>query len=362
MLVDDIGDVTITNDGATILKQLEVEHPAAKVRESHNPAASLPPAGVAWSHAQPRSRQVASAPAAAAARNQRCAGRGGGRDQRGARASGRCGAGLRRGAWRVGDPPSCRSYRGLSRRLVRRGGLLGGPTLRRPRPHPPLPPRPADSRGACRAAGPGGWRWHHVRGHHRLGAPEALQRPRAQQDPPHVHHQRHAARYARGVQVRGGAPGHPRGEPPLGHPHELRAHVHVLQDRGPGLGLLCQDGGGRHLQRQDRERHGARALPCQGHQHPQGARQVRQGVGAPQRLRHQRGARGPGHAQERAQRQDRMPGLQPAEGQDADGHPGQRDGPQGARGHPPARGGHHQGAHPDGPQRWRQRCLHHQGH
>src|SRR5690348_8829812 len=31
MLVDDIGDVTITNDGATILKQLEIEHPAAKV-------------------------------------------------------------------------------------------------------------------------------------------------------------------------------------------------------------------------------------------------------------------------------------------------------------------------------------------
>lgn len=30
MLVDDIGDVTITNDGATILKMLEVEHPAAK--------------------------------------------------------------------------------------------------------------------------------------------------------------------------------------------------------------------------------------------------------------------------------------------------------------------------------------------
>eukprot|EP00913_Durusdinium_trenchii_P028538 g26766.t1 len=33
MLVDDIGDVTITNDGATILKQLEVEHPAAKDSE-----------------------------------------------------------------------------------------------------------------------------------------------------------------------------------------------------------------------------------------------------------------------------------------------------------------------------------------
>lgn len=31
MLVDDIGDVTITNDGATILAQLEVTHPAAKV-------------------------------------------------------------------------------------------------------------------------------------------------------------------------------------------------------------------------------------------------------------------------------------------------------------------------------------------
>lgn len=30
MLVDDIGDVTITNDGATILKLLEVEQPAAK--------------------------------------------------------------------------------------------------------------------------------------------------------------------------------------------------------------------------------------------------------------------------------------------------------------------------------------------
>ncbi|XP_010629371.2 T-complex protein 1 subunit alpha-like [Fukomys damarensis] len=31
MLVDDTGDVTISNDGATILKLLEVEHPAAKV-------------------------------------------------------------------------------------------------------------------------------------------------------------------------------------------------------------------------------------------------------------------------------------------------------------------------------------------
>ena len=31
MLVDEIGDVTITNDGATILAQLAIEHPAAKV-------------------------------------------------------------------------------------------------------------------------------------------------------------------------------------------------------------------------------------------------------------------------------------------------------------------------------------------
>merc|ERR1719232_254070 len=31
MLVDDIGDVTITNDGATILKRLDVKHAAAKV-------------------------------------------------------------------------------------------------------------------------------------------------------------------------------------------------------------------------------------------------------------------------------------------------------------------------------------------
>jgi len=31
MLVDEVGDVTVTNDGATILKMLEVEHPAAKV-------------------------------------------------------------------------------------------------------------------------------------------------------------------------------------------------------------------------------------------------------------------------------------------------------------------------------------------
>src|SRR5881296_3129533 len=31
MLVDGFGDVTITNDGATILKEMEVQHPAAKM-------------------------------------------------------------------------------------------------------------------------------------------------------------------------------------------------------------------------------------------------------------------------------------------------------------------------------------------
>ena len=31
MLVDDIGDITVTNDGASILKLLEVQHPAAKI-------------------------------------------------------------------------------------------------------------------------------------------------------------------------------------------------------------------------------------------------------------------------------------------------------------------------------------------
>jgi len=30
MLVDSLGDVTITNDGATILKEIDVQHPAAK--------------------------------------------------------------------------------------------------------------------------------------------------------------------------------------------------------------------------------------------------------------------------------------------------------------------------------------------
>jgi T-complex protein 1 subunit alpha len=31
MMVDDTGEVLITNDGATILKQLNVEHPAGKI-------------------------------------------------------------------------------------------------------------------------------------------------------------------------------------------------------------------------------------------------------------------------------------------------------------------------------------------
>ena len=31
MLVDGLGDVTITNDGATILKEIDVQHPVAKM-------------------------------------------------------------------------------------------------------------------------------------------------------------------------------------------------------------------------------------------------------------------------------------------------------------------------------------------
>src|SRR4030042_3889864 len=31
MLVDGMGDIVITNDGATILKELDIEHPAAKM-------------------------------------------------------------------------------------------------------------------------------------------------------------------------------------------------------------------------------------------------------------------------------------------------------------------------------------------
>lgn len=42
MLVDDIGDVTITNDGATILKLLEVEQPAAKVHLQHQDVSCNP--------------------------------------------------------------------------------------------------------------------------------------------------------------------------------------------------------------------------------------------------------------------------------------------------------------------------------
>ena len=31
MLVDSLGDIVITNDGATILKEMDIEHPAAKM-------------------------------------------------------------------------------------------------------------------------------------------------------------------------------------------------------------------------------------------------------------------------------------------------------------------------------------------
>jgi chaperonin GroEL (HSP60 family) len=31
MMIDGIGEITITNDGATILQQMDIEHPAAKM-------------------------------------------------------------------------------------------------------------------------------------------------------------------------------------------------------------------------------------------------------------------------------------------------------------------------------------------
>ncbi len=31
MLIDSMGDITITNDGVTILKEMDIEHPAAKM-------------------------------------------------------------------------------------------------------------------------------------------------------------------------------------------------------------------------------------------------------------------------------------------------------------------------------------------
>ena len=49
MLVDDIGDVTITNDGATILRLLEVEHPAAKVATYCSPVNTYVAAGISLS-------------------------------------------------------------------------------------------------------------------------------------------------------------------------------------------------------------------------------------------------------------------------------------------------------------------------
>ena len=42
MLVDSLGDVTITNDGATILKEIDVQHPAAKMMVEVGDAISVP--------------------------------------------------------------------------------------------------------------------------------------------------------------------------------------------------------------------------------------------------------------------------------------------------------------------------------
>ena len=73
MLVDDVGDVTVTNDGATILKLLEVEHPAAKARPQSTRSAphlcpkSLsallsPPRRSLWSLRSSRMRRLETAP------------------------------------------------------------------------------------------------------------------------------------------------------------------------------------------------------------------------------------------------------------------------------------------------------------
>src|SRR3989304_3795400 len=43
MLVDSLGDVTITNDGATILKEIDVQHPAGCSRQN-NAAGAVRPA------------------------------------------------------------------------------------------------------------------------------------------------------------------------------------------------------------------------------------------------------------------------------------------------------------------------------
>jgi len=48
MLVDSMGDVVITNDGATILKEMDIEHPAAKMiievaKPKSNTALMAPP-------------------------------------------------------------------------------------------------------------------------------------------------------------------------------------------------------------------------------------------------------------------------------------------------------------------------------
>lgn len=72
MLVDDVGDVTVTNDGATILKLLEVEHPAAKARCCDGRLRalaltlpnSLPPSRSWWSWQSCRMRRWGMAPQA----------------------------------------------------------------------------------------------------------------------------------------------------------------------------------------------------------------------------------------------------------------------------------------------------------
>ena len=212
MLVDDIGDVTITNDGATILKLLEVEHPAAKV--------SMEKQGVE------RERE-------------RCfpfffvsAGK------------------TRRRALLFFSPP------------------LSSP-LTFPASSPPTHQRPiknnADPRRPRRAPGPGGRRRHHLGRHPRRRAPEARRRARpCRGRAPDRRDLRLPPRRARRVRVRARRAGHPREQPGRRRAGGRGEDQHELQgDRRGGQDhrALCGAAGRRRQGGEDRARRGGEAPP-----------------------------------------------------------------------------------------------------
>ena len=73
---------------------------------------------------------------------------------------------------------------------------------------------------------------------------------------------------------------------------------------GADSDFFAQDGGGRGDVDQDVQRLRRREVPDQEHQHPQGARQVREGVAGDQGVRAQHGTGGAGHGEEREECQD----------------------------------------------------------